>query len=94
MVEVTNQGGAEKPRRKTGDWRGWPQFMIFVTAVLIVTGIVGGLVIGTGNSGDLDLDPTAMGWAFFARCEIAAFVLYSLTAIIAALRGLLNPDAN
>lgn len=64
--------------------------MIFVIAVLIVAGAIGGLVIGTGSSPNPYADTTAMGWTFFARYEIAAFALYSLTAIIAALRGILN----
>jgi hypothetical protein len=90
MPQTTEPAAADKPVRNTGDWRGWPQFMIFVTAVLIVAGVIGGLVIGTGNSDNPYVDTTAMGWAFFARCEVAAFALYSLTAIIAALRGILS----
>lgn len=90
MAETIQPAAPAKPKRNTGDWRGWPQFMIFVTAVLIVAGVIGGLVIGSGNSGNPYVDTTALGWAFFARCEVAAFALYSLTAIIAALRGILN----
>lgn len=82
MVEATGQGGAIKPPRETGDWRGWPQFMIVVCAILNVAGVLGGLALGSENG--------MIGWAFFIGCECSAFVLYSLTAIIAALRGILN----
>lgn len=81
MVDLSTQAVAKKPR-ETGDWRGWPHFMIFVTAVLIAAGIIGGFGIGSEHG--------LIGWAFFIGCEGSAFVLYSLTAIIAAARGILN----
>lgn len=82
MVDVSTQEAVKKPRRETGDWRGWPQFMIVVCAILNVAGVLGGMGLGSENG--------MIGWAFFVGCEGSAFVLYSLTAIIAALRGILN----
>jgi len=82
MIKTIEPAAAAKPMRNTGDWRGWPQFMIVVCAIMNVAGVLGGLALGSEHG--------VSGWAFFIGIECSAFVLYSLTAIIAALRGILN----
>lgn len=82
MAETIQPAAPAKPKRDTGDWRGWPQFMIVVCAIMNVGGVLGGFALGSENG--------VSGWAFFIGIECSAFALYSLTAIIAALRGILN----
>lgn len=90
MVEVTTQGGAEKPRRKTGDWRGLPTVLTYIAVIGSAVGIFSVIAAFADSSSFRTAGAVGADWIIAGYVFAAALSTYAVAAIIAALRGILN----
>jgi len=82
-IEGESARTEKKPKRNTGDWRGFPNFLQVLSFLCIPLSVIGAGLTGSGYGEYSDI----LGWWSFFSILTLGLTLYGAATIIAALRG-------
>jgi len=90
MSAIQEAAGTKGLKRNTGDWRGLPTVLAWISAVGFAGSLFAGFAVFVDASSFRGSSAVGADWLIAASIFGAALLTYCVAAMIAALRGILD----